>query len=252
MKWYSIQLYNLFLVCILCKTLISLLSNSTIQREWKDEIRLWERKKTKKLFQTLGHLSVHFKSIWAVVSNNSQSEFKQKQVPSNGSEGLKLRSYQLIIKKTQQPWSIIQLNIRLLIYMQSWEGGKALWSTTHYATLPQPPLPRLSEKIMLSKSAMSCARHVEPESIEFLNLHGARTHIFTHGVSRLEWSPYFYLILFPPCCIFPSILRFMGVFIGDGCQYLWLLCDTLTDNRKWLLIGSVGKWVQVGRGSCII
>ncbi len=41
---------------MLFKTLISLLSNSTIQREPKDEIRLWERNKTK-LIQTLGHLS---------------------------------------------------------------------------------------------------------------------------------------------------------------------------------------------------
>ncbi len=41
---------------MLCKALISLLSNSTIQREQKDEIRLWERNKTK-LIQTLGHLS---------------------------------------------------------------------------------------------------------------------------------------------------------------------------------------------------
>ncbi len=76
-------------------------------------------------------------------------------------------------------------------------GGKALWST-HYATLPQPPFPGLSEKIMLSKSTMSCARHAEPESITLLHLYTIRTHIFMCGVSCLEWSLFFYLILFSP------------------------------------------------------
>lgn len=37
-----------------------------------------ERKQKKNFFQTLGHLSVHFKSTCAVVSNNSPSKKKKK------------------------------------------------------------------------------------------------------------------------------------------------------------------------------